>query len=196
MFTGIIESLGKIVSVQTEGSNKRFLIESNISSQLKIDQSLSHDGVCLTVVKVEGNQHEVVAVDETLQRSNFGKKNINDLVNLERSMIMNGRIDGHLVQGHVDDIAEVRKIRPKGGSWIFEFDYDKKNSNLLVDKGSVCINGVSLTVIHPSKKKFSVAIIPYTFENTNFGLLKEGDKVNIEFDVIGKYVQRMMSAHK
>ena len=147
-------------------------------------------------MKIEGNQHEVVAVDETLQRSNLGKKNIGDLINLERSMLINGRIDGHIVQGHVDDVAVVKKIKSKDGSWVFEFSYDKKNSNLLVDKGSVCINGVSLTAIKPSKKNFSVAIIPYTFENTNIKFLKEGDEVNVEFDIIGKYTQRMMKAHK
>ena len=196
MFTGIIESVGKIISVVSEGTNKRFIIESSISSQLKVDQSVSHDGVCMTVVKVYGNTHQVMAVDETLKRSNLGKKNINDLVNLERSMVMNGRLDGHLVQGHVDGVSLVKTIRPEGGSWTFEFTFGKKYSNLLVDKGSVCINGVSLTVIKPSKKKFSVAIIPYTFENTNFRLLRLGDEVNVEFDIIGKYAERIMKTHK
>ena len=192
MFTGIIESLGKIISVQDEGTNKRFTIESSISSELKIDQSVSHDGVCLTVVNVGDKQHEVIAVDETLNRSDLRRKKAGDFINLERSMMMNGRMDGHLVQGHVDDVARVKKISEKDGSWIFEFGFNQKNSDLLVDKGSVCINGVSLTVIKPSKKKFSVAIIPYTFENTNFKFLKEGEEANIEFDIIGKYVQRIL----
>jgi len=192
LFTGIIESLGKIISVQDEGTNKRFTIESSISSELKIDQSVSHDGVCLTVVNVGDKQHEVIAVDETLNRSDLRRKKAGDFINLERSMMMNGRMDGHLVQGHVDDVARVKKISEKDGSWIFEFGFNQKNSDLLVDKGSVCINGVSLTVIKPSKKKFSVAIIPYTFENTNFKFLKEGEEANIEFDIIGKYVQRIL----
>jgi len=196
MFTGIIEALGKIISIHEEGSNRRFIIESKISSELKIDQSISHDGVCLTVVNVSENQHEVIAVDETLKRSGLGKKKIDDLLNLERSLMMNGRIDGHIVQGHVDDVAVCKKIKSQDGSWLFEFRYDEKNSPLLVDKGSVCINGVSLTVMKPSKKKFSVAIIPYTFENTNFHLMKEDDEVNIEFDIIGKYVSRIMKQRK
>jgi riboflavin synthase len=192
MFTGIIEALGKIISVQEEGTNRRFTIESPISPEMKIDQSVSHDGVCLTVVSTEGNHHEVIAVGETLKRSNLGKRKVNDLLNLERSMMMNGRIDGHIVQGHVDDVAICRKIKSHEGSWLFEFRYDEKYSHLLVDKGSVSINGVSLTVIKPSKKKFSIALIPFTFENTNFNLLKEDKEVNIEFDIIGKYVSRLL----
>jgi len=192
MFTGIIEALGKIISIQEEGSNRRFTIESPISGEMKIDQSVSHDGICLTIVRVEGNHHEVIAVEETLRRSNLGRKMMGDLLNLERSMMMNERLDGHIVQGHVDDVAICRKIKPREGSWLFEFRYDEKYSRLLVDKGSVCINGVSLTVIKPLKKKFLVAIIPFTFENTNFNLLKENSEVNIEFDIIGKYVSRLL----
>ena len=192
MFTGIIEVLGKIISIKEEGSNRRFTLESAISSELKIDQSVSHDGVCLTVVGAEGNHHEVIAVEETLKRSNLGKRKVNDLVNLERSMTTNGRIEGHIVQGHVDDVAICRSIKSYKGSWLFEFRYDKKYSHLLVDKGSVCINGVSLTAVKPSKKNFFIAIIPYTFENTNFNLLKEDDEVNVEFDIIGKYVSRLL----
>lgn len=199
MFNGIIESLGKIVSVIAEGSNRHFTIESAISSELNIDQSVAHDGVCLTVVKVSGNQHEVMAVKETLRRSNLRIKKAGDMINLERSMLMNahpdffgGRIDGHLVQGHADGVAVCKKIKSENGSWLFEFRYDEKYSQLLVDKGSVCINGVALTVIKPSKKKFSAAIIPYTFNNTNFHLLHEGDEVNIEFDIVGKYVSRIL----
>ncbi|HYV93911.1 MAG TPA: riboflavin synthase [Chitinophagales bacterium] len=192
MFTGIIEVLGKIISIHEEGSNRRFIIESSVSSEVKIDQSVSHDGVCLTVVNVNENRHEVIAVEETLKRSNLGKKKVGDLLNLERSMIMGDRIDGHIVQGHVDDVAICKKIKSKNGSWLFEFRYDEKNAPLLVDKGSVCINGVSLTVLKPSKKKFAVAIIPYSFENTNFHLLKKDNEVNLEFDIIGKYVSRFM----
>ena len=192
MFTGIIEALGKIISIHEEGSNHRFTVESSISTELKIDQSVSHDGVCLTVVNVNENHHEVIAVQETLKRTNLAKKKVGDLINLERSVLMGDRIDGHIVQGHVDDVAICKKIKSKDGSWLFEFRYSEKDDRLLVDKGSVGINGVSLTVIKPSKKKFSVAIIPYTFLNTNFHLLKEDDEVNIEFDIIGKYVSRWM----
>lgn len=192
MFTGIIEAPGKIISIQEAGGNRRFTIESPISAEMKIDQSVSHDGVCLTVVRAEGNRHEVIAVEETLKRSNLGSRKVDDLLNLERSMMMNGRIDGHIVQGHVDDVAICSKIKSHEGSWLFEFRYDKKYARLLVDKGSVCINGVSLTVIKPSRKKFLIAVIPFTFENTNFNLLKEGNEVNIEFDIIGKYVSRML----
>jgi riboflavin synthase len=196
MFTGIIEATGRIISIHVEGTNKRFTVESSISSALKPDQSVSHDGVCLTVVGVNGNHHEVVAVDETLSRSNLGHKQKGNVLNLERSVSLNARMDGHIVQGHVDDTAIVNRIVAKNGSWIFEFSYRKKEAALLVDKGSVSINGVSLTVIKPKRKKFSVAIIPYTYEHTNFRDLKEGDTVNIEFDIIGKYVQRMMELRK
>lgn len=196
MFTGIIEATGKIISIREEGSNCRFIIESPISSEMKVDQSVSHDGVCLTVVNSEENQHEVIAVEETLKRSNLGRKKAGDLLNLERSMMLNERIDGHIVQGHVDDVAICRRIESHHGSWLFEFRYNEKYSHLLVDKGSVCINGVSLTVIKPSKKKFLVAIIPFTFENTNFNLLKENNEVNIEFDIIGKYVSRLLKQHR
>ncbi len=199
MFTGIIESLGKIISITVEGSNRRFIIESAISNELKIDQSVSHDGVCLTVVHADGNQHEVIAVEETLKRSNLSSRKNGDTINLERSIMLSvrpdspvGRMDGHIVQGHVDDVAVCKKISEKHGSSVFTFQFKKKHASLLVDKGSVCINGVSLTVIKPSKKKFSVAIIPYTFENTDFHLVQEGDEVNIEFDIIGKYVTRWL----
>lgn len=196
MFTGIIEATGKIISIREEGSNKRFTVESSISSALNPDQSVSHDGVCLTVVAVHGNQHEVVAVDETLSRSNFGFKQEGNILNLERSVSLNARMDGHIVQGHVDDTAIVNRIEEKNGSWLFEFSYRKKEAALLVDKGSVSINGVSLTVIKPKRKKFSVAIIPFTYEHTNFSELKEGHTVNLEFDIIGKYVQRIMELRK
>ena len=191
MFTGIIESSGKIIAVANEGTNIRFTIESSVSSRLKIDQSVSHDGVCLTVVGVKGNQHEVIAVEETLQRSVVGKWKAGDEINLERSMSFNDRLDGHIVQGHVDEFAICKKIKSKDGSWIFTFQFNKKNAALIVDKGSVCINGVSLTAIKPSKTKFAVAIIPYTFEHTNINTVEAGSIVNIEFDIIGKYVNRI-----
>ncbi|HUM45624.1 MAG TPA: riboflavin synthase [Chitinophagales bacterium] len=192
MFTGIIEAIGKIIEIRKEGSNIHFTIASAISSELKVDQSVSHDGVCLTVVKVEDNKHVVTAVKETLDRSAFKSKKEGDEVNLERSMLMNGRLDGHLVQGHVDDTLVCSKISEKDGSWLFRFAIKNNGSRLIVEKGSVCINGVSLTVAKLSRKQFSVAIIPYTHEHTTFKNLQPGDEVNIEYDIIGKYVARMM----
>lgn len=193
MFTGIIEATGKIVHLLQEGSNIHFRIESPISAELKIDQSVSHDGVCLTVVSLDDNTHTVTAVEETLNRSNLKHRKVGDVMNLERSMLMNGRLDGHIVQGHVDAICICKKIKEKDGSWIFTFGVAKGKDHLLVDKGSVAINGVSLTVVNPTDKKFSVAIIPYTYEFTNFQNLEEGDEVNIEHDIIGKYVERMLN---
>ncbi|MCY7409115.1 MAG: riboflavin synthase [Chitinophagales bacterium] len=196
MFTGIIETAGKVIDLKEEGSNKRFTIGSSISAELKIDESISHDGVCLTIVGVKGNQHEVIAVEETLQRSIIGNWNIKTEINIERALLANQRLDGHIVQGHVDDVAVCKKIENKNGSWIFTFRYNQKYAAMLVDKGSVCINGVSLTVIKPSKKKFSVAIIPYTYEHTTLHSLKENDQVNIEFDIIGKYAARWMETRR
>lgn len=193
MFTGIIETTGKIVAVQPEGSNVHFTIESAISPELRIDQSVAHDGVCLTVTNINGNRHTVTAIQETLQRSNFKHKKNGDIVNLERSMLMNGRLDGHIVQGHVDQVALCTRVRAKDGSWIYAFKIKSAWSHLLVEKGSVCINGVSLTVVEAATKKFTVAIIPYTYENTNFKNLQEGDEANIEYDIIGKYLARMIS---
>jgi riboflavin synthase len=192
MFTGIVEATGKILSVKKEGTNHRYTVESPLSPDLKIDQSLSHDGVCLTVVKVNESTHEVIAVEETLQRSTFGRKKAGAVLNLERSLLLNARLDGHLVQGHVDSMVTVSRIEEKNGSWRFTFQVEKKYAPLLIDKGSVCLNGVSLTVVKPGRRKFSVAVIPFTFEQTNFRLLREGDQVNAEFDVIGKYIQRLL----
>ncbi|MGB3074396.1 MAG: riboflavin synthase [Chitinophagales bacterium] len=192
MFTGIIETTGKIVELKQEGSNVHFSIESTISAALQIDQSVSHDGVCLTVVNIEGNTHTVTAVEETLQRSNLKNKQQGDAVNLERSMLMNGRLDGHLVQGHVDEVVLCSKVDEREGSWVYSFKISESKSNLLVEKGSVCINGVSLTVVKATRKKFTVVIIPYTFEHTTFKHLKPLDEVNIEYDIIGKYVERML----
>jgi riboflavin synthase len=192
MFTGIIETMGKVVDLKRNNSNLDIFIESNIKPELKIDQSVAHNGVCLTVVGINGNAYHVTAVDETLKRSNLGDLKIDDAINLERCMLMNGRLDGHIVQGHVDCKAICKNIIDKNGSWKFYFEYDENPKHITVEKGSVCVNGVSLTVVGSKINSFSVAIIPYTFENTNFKNLKTGDAVNIEFDIIGKYVARMM----
>lgn len=193
MFTGIIETLGKLKKLEKDGSNIHFTFESSISNQLKIDQSLAHDGVCLTVVELPENQQYVVtAIDETLQRTNLGALQVGHEVNLERCMPANGRFDGHIVQGHVDQLGTVVSIEEKDGSHIFSFTHEK-GENFTVDKGSITINGVSLTAFATSDTGFSVAIIPYTLAHTGFKNLKVGDKVNLEFDIIGKYVARMMA---
>jgi riboflavin synthase len=196
MFTGIIEATGKVVTKWQEGSNVHFAVESVISPELKVDQSVAHDGVCLTVVQTLGNRHVVTAVEETLLRSNLNQLIEGDEINLERSMMLNGRLDGHLVQGHVDEVVTCNKVKEMDGSWLYTFSVGKKQRNLLVEKGSVCINGVSLTVVKADKKQFSVAIIPYTFENTSFKNIRKGSKVNIEYDIIGKYVLRMLGSRK
>ena len=193
MFTGIIEALGQVKSIKLEGSNRHFLFESPISRELKIDQSISHDGVCLTVTKVDGNKHWVTAIDETLKKSNLESLKENDVVNLERCMVANGRFDGHIVQGHVDQTGVVKSITAMNGSWIFAFEYDAVQGNVTVEKGSICINGVSLTCFNSLNNRFSVAIIPYTFEHTSFQILKPGHLVNLEFDIIGKYVKRLLN---
>ena len=194
MFTGIIEATGKVVTKWQEGSNVHFAVESVISPELKVDQSVAHDGVCLTVVQTLGNRHVVTAVEETLLRSNLNQLSEGDEINLERSMMLNGRLDGHLVQGHVDEVVTCNKVKALDGSWLYTFSVGKQQRNLLVEKGSVCINGVSLTVVKADKKQFSVAIIPYTFENTSFKNIRKGSKVNIEYDIIGKYVLRMLGS--
>ncbi len=191
MFTGIIESLGEVFSIHEEGSNLRFRIASSISRELRVDQSVSHNGVCLTVIEVEDNYHEVVAIKETLTKSTLGVLKKGDKVNLERCMLANGRFDGHIVQGHVDQTAVVTSIEDQNGSWLFTFEYDPAEGNITVEKGSICINGVSLTCFNSRANGFTVAIIPYTFNNTNFKILKAGDNVNLEFDIIGKYVQKL-----
>ena len=193
MFTGIIETLGHVVSRNAEGTNTHFKIESPISSELKVDQSVSHNGVCLTVVRVENSFHWVVAVQETLQKSNLGDLQENNKVNIERCMLNNGRFDGHIVQGHVDQIGTVKSIEEVGGSWLYNFEYDPSLGNVTVEKGSIAINGVSLTCFNSSENGFTVAIIPYTYEHTNFHTLKAGDTVNLEFDIIGKYVKRLLN---
>lgn len=192
MFTGIIEALGVVKAVQQEGTNKHFTIESPLSSQLKIDQSVSHDGVCLTVVKADNQTHTVTAIDETLQKSNLGRLKPGDTVNLERCMVANGRFDGHIVQGHVDQTGVVTSIQEMNGSWLIDFEYDPELGNVTVEKGSICVNGVSLTCFNSTGNGFRVAIIPYTYEQTNFKALRAGDVVNLEFDIVGKYVKRLL----
>ena len=190
MFTGIIESLGKVTNVKVDRGNIDFTIESEISNELKIDQSVSHNGVCLTVTETSDNTHTVTAVKETLEKSSLKSFYVNDLINLERAMKLGERLDGHLVQGHVDGVAKCIGVSINDGSWIYKFEFDIKNEMLLIEKGSICINGVSLTVFDISENTFKVTIIPYTHENTSFKKLKEGDIVNIEFDMIGKYLAR------
>lgn len=193
MFTGIIESLGQVVDIRTEGTNRRFTIKSNISPELKVDQSVSHNGVCLTVIEVANGSHSVVAVDETLKKSTLGLWKTGDKINLERCMLNNGRFDGHIVQGHVDQVGIVSRVQKLEGSWLYDFEYDPASGNVTVEKGSISINGVSLTCFNSADGKFTVTIIPYTFEHTSFHLLKEGDKINLEFDIIGKYVRRLLN---
>ena len=190
MFTGIIESLGKITDLKVDRGNIDFTIESDISKELKVDQSVSHNGVCLTVTDTNNNTHTVTAVKETLDRSSLINFSVNDLINLERAMKLGERLDGHLVQGHVDGVAKCLGISVNEGSWIYKFEFDISNEMLLIEKGSICINGVSLTVFDIAENTFKVTIIPYTYENTSFKTLKEGDIVNIEFDMIGKYLAR------
>ena len=194
MFTGIVEQTGEVVRLNKEGTNLHLTVQSKISHELKPDQSVSHNGVCLTVVHVNGNMHTVTAVDETLKKSNLGKLKLMDKINLERSMLLSDRFDGHIVQGHVDGICSVKKIEDKNGSRLITFGHDKNEKGLIVQKGSVCLNGVSLTIVECGHWFFSVTVIPYTFENTNFKFLKEGDLVNLEFDIIGKYVAKMLES--
>ena len=193
MFTGIIEAKGTVSEVKAEMSNRHFKIKSTISSELKVDQSVSHNGVCLTVTRVEGDSHWVTAIDETLRKSNLGKLKAGDSLNLERCMIANGRFDGHIVQGHVDQIGIVKAVKEADGSWLFDFEFDASTGNITVEKGSVCVNGVSLTCFNSTENGFTVAIIPYTWEFTNMQHLKIGDKVNLEFDIIGKYIARLIN---
>ena len=195
MFTGIIESVGKIVDIATSGTNKTFFIQSDISSQLKIDQSVSHSGVCMTVEEVIKDVHRVTAVLETLDRSTFKILSTGDHVNLERSMRMGDRLDGHMVQGHVDQTATCISVKDEDGSWLYTFAYDPKQGNITVEKGSITVNGVSLTVVNAKDGQFSVAIIPYTYEHTNFNAILEGTVVNLEFDILGKYIAKLLSQH-
>ena len=193
MFTGIIEATGEVIRKEAAGTNVTFTIQSAIAGELKIDQSLSHNGVCLTVISQNENSYQVTAIDETLKKSNLGLLNPGDRVNLERCMAANGRFDGHIVQGHVDQTGVCTSVKEEDGSWLFEFAYDTATGNLTVEKGSICVNGVSLTCFNSEDGKFTVAIIPYTFEHTNFKEIKPGTTVNLEFDIIGKYISKLLS---
>ncbi len=197
MFTGIVEAMARVVKIEQDQSNRHFTLETPIATELHIDQSMCHDGVCLTVVRVEieKKQYQVTAVQETLDRSNLGKWVEGTEVNLERSMKMDGRFDGHIVQGHVDQTAICSKVENMQGSWKYTFDYDPSIGNITVEKGSISVNGVSLTVVDSGRNFFSVAIIPYTYEVTNFHNFRPGTMVNLEFDVIGKYIARMMKLY-
>ncbi|MBR2493407.1 MAG: riboflavin synthase [Paludibacteraceae bacterium] len=195
MFSGIVEETAKVVKIEKELENLHFTLSCSFTNELKIDQSVAHNGVCLTVVKIEDDTYTVTAMKETLERSNLGLLNVGDLVNIERSMIMDGRLDGHIVQGHVDQTAKCVNVEDAQGSWIFTFQYESSKEMIergyfTVDKGSVTVNGVSLTVCNPTNNTFQVCIIPYTFENTNFKNIKKDTVVNLEFDIIGKYICR------
>lgn len=191
MFTGIIEETGEITALTRENENLHIKVKAHMTSELKIDQSVAHNGICLTVVNIEAEEYTVTAIKETLEKTNLRSLKKGDLVNLERGMKLGDRLDGHIVQGHVDQTAVCKKVKNANGSWTFTFEYDPELANITIEKGSITVNGVSLTVVNSKKNEFSVAIIPYTFEHTTFKNLKEGDVVNLEFDVIGKYVKRI-----
>lgn len=196
MFTGIIEDLGQIVKIEPDKSNLHLFIKSRITPQLKIDQSVAHNGVCLTVVAIEGDIYKVTAIAETLNKTNIGTLKVGEIVNLERAMLATTRLDGHIVQGHIDQTGICTAIEDENGSTRFTFSHHNHNGNITIEKGSITINGVSLTVVDSAENQFSVAIIPYTFEHTNFKTLKVGSRVNLEFDVIGKYVAKLLSIRK
>ena len=193
MFTGIIECIGKIIDLKSNSGNLELYIESPISPELKIDQSIAHNGVCLTVVEINGNIHRVTAIDETLQKTNLNNLKIGDILNLERCTKVGDRLDGHIVQGHVDQTAECISVKKEQGSWLYEFKYKPTPQNVVVEKGSICVNGTSLTAFNAIEDRFTVAIIPYTFEHTTIHKVQAGSVVNLEFDIIGKYVARMMN---
>ena len=193
MFTGIVEHIGQVVSLQKEAENLHITMRTPITQELKIDQSVAHNGVCLTVVAIEGEEYTVTAIQESLQKTNLGQLQLGDMVNIERCMKLGDRLDGHMVQGHVDQIGECVGVKSMDGSWVYDFKYDPTLGNITIEKGSVTVNGVSLTVVNSKKDGFSVAIIPYTYQNTNFKEFKAGSIVNLEFDVIGKYVSRLYS---
>lgn len=191
MFTGIIEDLGIIKNLEVEGENLHITVQTSITSELKIDQSVAHNGVCLTVVSIDADNYIVTAIKETLDKTNLGTLKLGDFVNIERAMKLGDRLDGHIVQGHVDQTAKCVSIVEEKGSWVFTFKYDKSLNNITIEKGSITVNGVSLTVVNSKTDEFSVAIIPYTYKHTTFSKLKVSDTVNLEFDVIGKYVKRL-----
>jgi riboflavin synthase len=191
MFTGIIESLGIIKDLQSEQDNLHISVDCSITNELKIDQSVAHNGVCLTVVAIKDNVYTVTAIQETLKKTNVGELKVGSSVNLERAMKLGDRLDGHIVQGHVDQIGTCIEIEETNGSWFFTFEYDSKLSNITIEKGSITVNGVSLTVVNSAENQFSVAIIPYTYEHTNFKNFKIGSSVNLEFDIVGKYLKKL-----
>jgi riboflavin synthase len=193
MFTGIIESLGEVTATRQEGTNLVITIRSSLAPELKIDQSVAHNGVCLTVTRVDGDTYDIVAVAETLLKSNIGQLTPGQKVNLERAMIFNGRIDGHLVQGHVDSTGECVSCTPQGGSWEFRFRYPEQFAGLIVEKGSICLNGISLTIYNVTNTEFSIAVIPYTYEHTNISAVQPGHTINLEFDILGKFVARQLA---
>jgi len=194
MFTGIIETLGTITKLEHAGSNLHITVDSSLTPELKIDQSVAHNGVCLTVVSLDENAYTVTAIEETLQKTSLGNLRVGDKVNLERAMVLGSRLDGHIVQGHVDQTGVCTSVSEKNGSWFFSFEYDASQGNPTIEKGSITIDGTSLTVVDSGKNTFSVAIIPYTYENTRFNTYKKGTVVNLEFDVIGKYVAKLISS--
>jgi riboflavin synthase len=196
MFTGIIETTGTIERIDAQGSNLTFTIASSLAPELHVDQSLSHNGICLTVTSVAADQYSVTAVDETLQKTNIGRLKVGQRVNLERCMPANGRFDGHIVQGHVDQTGVCASVQELDGSWLYDFEYDPAVGNVTVEKGSICINGVSLTVFNSEPDRFRVTIIPYTWEHTTFRDLQPGDMVNLEFDIVGKYIKRMLEGYR
>ncbi|WP_194766361.1 riboflavin synthase [Tamlana sp. I1] len=196
MFTGIIEDIGVVSNLKSELDNLHITIKSRISSELKIDQSVAHNGVCLTVVNINEDEYTVTAIKETLDKTNLGTLNVNDQVNLERAMKLGDRLDGHIVQGHVDQTGVCTEVKEANGSWIFTFKYDASLNNLTIEKGSITVNGTSLTVVNSKKDAFSVAIIPYTYAHTNFNTFKVGSIINLEFDVLGKYVTKLTQLNK
>lgn len=193
MFTGIIEGLGEIVAIKKEGENVHFSVQCSFTDEMKIDQSLAHNGVCLTIVGIDNDVYTVTAIKETLDKSSLGGLVVGSKVNLERAMAANGRFDGHVVQGHVDQTAICNAVTEEDGSWTFTFEYESTHGNITVEKGSITVNGVSLTVVNSKPNQFSVCIIPYTKEHTTFNTLNTGDKINLEFDIIGKYVAKLMA---
>lgn len=197
MFTGIVETTGRVAAIQAEGTNLTFTIESSMATELKVDQSVSHNGVCLTVTSVSGDAYTVTAVDETLKKTNLGQVQVGHRVNLERCMPATGRFDGHIVQGHVDQTGRCTNVQDLDGSWLYDFEYNAaEHGNVTVEKGSICINGVSLTVFNSAENTFRVTIIPYTYDHTTFRDLRAGDLVNLEFDIVGKYIKKMLAGYR
>jgi riboflavin synthase len=191
MFTGIIETMGTITHIEREGGNVHYSLSSNITHELKIDQSLAHNGVCLTVIAIDGDQYTVTAIQETLDKTALKQWSVADKINLERAMRLGDRLDGHMVQGHVDEVASCISVEDQNGSWLYRFEYSEDSNNITIEKGSICVNGTSLTVVGSASNTFGVAIIPYTYEHTVFHQLQKGDLVNVEFDMVGKYIAKL-----